>query len=69
LTASNLVNIEGFIQQIERHHNCKLLKLFEVAATGVRKRLRLMGITPASMLLGLDGIFRQASADLFDPPQ
>jgi hypothetical protein len=69
LTASNLVNIEGFIQQIERHHNCRLLKRFEVDTSGVRKRLRLMGITPASMLPGLDGIFRQASAELFDPPQ
>lgn len=69
LTASNLKNIEGFTRHLERQNKRTFLKRFDVDTTGVRKRLRLMGITPASMLPGLDGVFRQASADLFDLPE
>ena len=65
---SNVVDIESYIKYQEEQHKDTFLQIIDIPLSEyeiVKSELRLMGITAASMLPGLDGTCEAMKENLF----
>ncbi len=71
LTATNLHDIEGFLQFLEAKHDISLITAFDLDIPDpaeVMRELRTMGITAAALFPRLDGICEDLRSELFLEP-